>query len=198
MPNRIDTPVSGRRDRGQAGGEAPLRVDIVIDTVCPWCYLGLQRFARAIAERPALRAEIRWRAFQINRNAPAAGRDRASDLAARFGSPERAKRHLAALQRTGEREGIAFRFDLIGRTPKHAGLAPPDFLRGRFRTRGDNGGQAVPRLFRRRSGYRRPGNARRAGRGNRARLRGRAALSGGRRGSAAAHRRGPTGCGRSG
>ena len=117
MPNRIDTPVTDRRDRGEAGGEAPLRVDIVMDTVCPWCYLGQQRFARAFAERPAVRAEIRWRAFQINRTAPAAGRDRASDLAARFGGPGGAKRHLAALQRTGEREGVAFRFDLIGRTP---------------------------------------------------------------------------------
>lgn len=114
MPDRSETPAPERSDRA---GDTPLRVDIVIDTICPWCYLGQRRFARAIAERPSLRAEIRWRPFQIGRATPAAGRDRADDLAARFGSPQRAQRHLAALQRTGEREGIGFRFDLIRRTP---------------------------------------------------------------------------------
>ena len=112
MPTRSDSPTADRR-----GGALRLPVDIVIDTTCPWCYLGQQRFSRAIAARPSLRPEIRWRPFQINRNAPSGGRDRGSDLAARFGSPERAERHLAALRRTGEREGIGFRFDLIGRTP---------------------------------------------------------------------------------
>ena len=94
-----------------------MRVDIVIDTVCPWCYLGQRRFARAMAERPGLRPEIRWRPFRIDRAIPAAGRDREADLAARFGGVERAKRHLTALEKAGAREGVAFRFDLIRRTP---------------------------------------------------------------------------------
>ena len=94
-----------------------MRVDIVIDTVCPWCYLGQRRFARAIAERPGLRLELRWRPFRIDRAIPDAGRDREADLAARFGGIERAKRHLAALEKAGARDGVAFRFDLIRRTP---------------------------------------------------------------------------------
>ena len=117
MRNRIDSPSVDRRKPGETCGQTPMRVDIVIDTVCPWCYLGQRRFARAIAERPALPLEIRWRPFRIDRAIPAAGRDRETDLAARFGSIERAKRHLAALEKAGEREGVAFRFDLIGRTP---------------------------------------------------------------------------------
>ena len=115
MPTRTHSQPT--EPRGDAGGAVPLPVDIVIDTACPWCYLGQRRFARALAARPALRAAIRWRPFQINRTAPAAGRDRQNDLTARFGSPERAERHLAALRRAGEREGIGFRFDLIDRTP---------------------------------------------------------------------------------
>lgn len=94
-----------------------MRVDIVVDTVCPWCYLGQRRFARAMAERPAVRPEIRWRPFRIDRAIPDAGRDREADLAARFGGVERAKRHLAALEKAGARDGVAFRFDLIRRTP---------------------------------------------------------------------------------
>ena len=113
MPNRIETPFAERPN----SVEKPFRVDIVIDTTCPWCYLGQRRFARAMAERSTLRPEIRWRPFRIDRAIPTEGRDRGTDLAARFGGIERAKRRLAALEKTGAREGVTFRFDLIGLTP---------------------------------------------------------------------------------
>ncbi len=117
MPTRTETPAADRREGGKTGGKVPMRVDIVIDTVCPWCYLGQRRFARAIAERPGMRPEIRWHPFRIDRAIPEAGRDRETDLAARFGGIERAKRHQAALEKVGAREGVSFRFDLIRRTP---------------------------------------------------------------------------------
>ena len=117
MPTDLEIQAADRREGGKTGGEVPMRVDIVIDTVCPWCYLGQRRFARAMAERPGLRPAIRWRPFRIDRAIPAAGRDREADLAARFGGIERAKRHLAALEKAGARDGVAFRFDLIRRTP---------------------------------------------------------------------------------
>ena len=117
MPTRLEIEGADRRAGGTTGGEIPLRVDIVIDTVCPWCYLGQRRFVRAIAGRPGLRPEIRWLPFRIDRAVPAEGRDREAYLAARFGGIERAKRHLAALEKAGAREGVTFRFDLIQRTP---------------------------------------------------------------------------------
>ena len=117
MPTHLEIQAAARREVGKTGGEISMRVDIVIDTICPWCYLGQRRFARAMAERPGVRPEIRWRPFRIDRAIPAAGRDREADLAARFGGIERAKRHLAALEKAGAREGVAFRFDLIRRTP---------------------------------------------------------------------------------
>ena len=38
-----------------------MHIDIVADTICPWCYIGKRRFERALAERPDLDVTIEWR-----------------------------------------------------------------------------------------------------------------------------------------
>mgnify|MGYP001544196237 FL=1 len=43
-----------------------MRIDIVSDTICPWCFIGKRRLERALALRPGLPIEIGWRPFQLN------------------------------------------------------------------------------------------------------------------------------------
>jgi predicted DsbA family dithiol-disulfide isomerase len=94
-----------------------MRIDIISDTICPWCFIGKRRLERALAERPQEGLDIVWRPFQLNPDMPREGMDRQSYLAAKFGGPDRAKRQYGRIEEAGESEGIGFRFDRIRRTP---------------------------------------------------------------------------------
>jgi predicted DsbA family dithiol-disulfide isomerase len=92
-------------------------VDVIVDTVCPWCYVGKARFEKALAMRPDQVVEIGWRPFQLNPGIPRAGKDRRAYLSEKFGGGDRAERRYAVIGDAGRQEGIDFRFDRIERTP---------------------------------------------------------------------------------
>lgn len=94
-----------------------MRLDIIFDTVCPWCFIGKQRFRRAVALRPGLGFDIRWRPFLLNPEIPPEGVDRSLYLERKFGSVYRIQRIYAATRAAGREEGIAFNFEAITRTP---------------------------------------------------------------------------------
>jgi predicted DsbA family dithiol-disulfide isomerase len=94
-----------------------MHVDIIIDTVCPWCYVGIRRFNRALSLRRFTHIDIEWRPFQLNPNLPASGIDRETYVTRKFGGLDRARRVHSSVMDAGAAEGIDFRFDLIRRTP---------------------------------------------------------------------------------
>ncbi len=94
-----------------------MQIDVIIDTICPWCYIGQTRLSRALAARPELDVVFVWRPFQLDPRTPPEGRERRSYMAAKFGGLQRAQRHSQSLERSGRQEGIAFRFEAIERTP---------------------------------------------------------------------------------
>lgn len=94
-----------------------MRIDIVFDTVCPWCFIGKRRLQQALAMRPGVKAELRWRPFLLNPDMPLEGMERGLYLERKFGSSYRVQRIHAAAVQAGESEGIRFNFDIIQRTP---------------------------------------------------------------------------------
>ena len=94
-----------------------MQIDIISDTICPWCYIGKRRLERALAQREELEVEITWRPFQLNPEMPAGGLDREAYLNAKFGGAQRAEQIYAAIREAGDGEGIDFAFDKIARTP---------------------------------------------------------------------------------
>jgi predicted DsbA family dithiol-disulfide isomerase len=94
-----------------------MHVDIIIDTICPWCYVGKQRFDRALAIRPHAQIDVEWHPFQLNPNMAPGGMDRETYVSRKFGGMDRARRVHASVVEAGAQEGIDFRFDLIRRTP---------------------------------------------------------------------------------
>ena len=92
-------------------------IDVVSDTICPWCFIGKRRLDRALEQRPDIEFDVRWRPFRLDPTVPPQGIERKAYLKAKFGDgPEVAERGQA-IQILGEREGIAFAFDRITRTP---------------------------------------------------------------------------------
>ena len=96
----------------------PLRVDVVFDFVCPWCYIGKRRLEAALevwkAEHPGdPEPVVRWLPFQLNPDIPAGGISRREHMERKHGpagpSPEK-QEHVAAL---GRRLGLAFELDRI-------------------------------------------------------------------------------------
>ncbi|MGE3934559.1 MAG: DsbA family oxidoreductase, partial [Rhodospirillaceae bacterium] len=94
-----------------------MRIDVIVDTICPWCYIGKRRLDRALQARPHIAVEIGWRPFQLNPDMPPEGRDRRLYLAQKFGGLDRARQRNAAIAEAGAAEHIDFRFNRIDRTP---------------------------------------------------------------------------------
>lgn len=100
-----------------APAKARLSVEIVYDLICPWCYLGVRRLLRTFRRRPDLLFDLNWRPFLLNPDMPRAGMSRPDYVIRKFGGEERAKRLYASITDLGRREGVAFAFERIRRTP---------------------------------------------------------------------------------
>jgi predicted DsbA family dithiol-disulfide isomerase len=94
-----------------------IHVDIISDTVCPWCYIGKRRFEQALALRPGYDIQIGWRPFQLNPEIPPAGLSRKDYLNDKFGGVDRAERVYEAVSAAGEEVGQDFNFANIPRQP---------------------------------------------------------------------------------
>jgi predicted DsbA family dithiol-disulfide isomerase len=94
-----------------------MQIDFISDTVCPWCFIGKRRLARAIAMRPNITFDVRFRPYRLDPTVPKGGLDRETYLAAKFGKNggiAEAQRVIAA---EGAKEGIEFDFAAIRRAP---------------------------------------------------------------------------------
>ncbi len=94
-----------------------MQIDIVSDTVCPWCFIGKRRLERALAMRPDVPYDIRWRAYRLDPTVPPGGVDRKQYMQAKFGNNPNRQAMADALKAAGDGENIAFAFDRIARTP---------------------------------------------------------------------------------
>jgi predicted DsbA family dithiol-disulfide isomerase len=101
------------------GTPTGLRIDIVSDAICPWCYIGKRQLERALAmlEAEGLRFSVHWNPFQLNPDMPREGRDRIAYRAEKFGSAERARELDERVSGAAAGVGLQFRTDLMLRTP---------------------------------------------------------------------------------
>lgn len=95
-----------------------MQLDVVSDTVCPWCYIGKKRLDEALALRGSDGITLRWRPFQLDASIPDGGVDRKAYMDRKFGvDPDRAKAIGRTIREYGEALGIEFNFDRIEKSP---------------------------------------------------------------------------------
>ena len=95
-----------------------MQIDVISDTVCPWCFIGKRRLARAMALRPNIVFDVKWRPYQLDPTIPAGGHDRQAYMRAKFGDdPMKIVEMHKLIAAEGEKEGIAFDFAAIARRP---------------------------------------------------------------------------------
>ena len=66
-----------------------IRLDIVSDPVCPWCYVGKANLDRALATHPDHPFQIQWHPFQLNPDMPPEGVAKRAYLEEKFGGKAR-------------------------------------------------------------------------------------------------------------
>ncbi len=94
-----------------------MEIQILSDTVCPWCYVGKRNLERAMAQRPDLSFKVDWLPFMLNPDMPPGGADRRRYWREKFGSDETISAMIQRLEGVGADLGLSFRFDAIQRQP---------------------------------------------------------------------------------
>src|SRR5258705_11025430 len=95
----------------------PLKLDIVSDVVCPWCYIGKRRIENALALVPDIPVEVHWRPFFLNSWGPREGLGRDEYLTAKFGSVESDKGIAGRVVAAAGEEGLTYPPALVRRQP---------------------------------------------------------------------------------
>jgi len=92
-----------------------MQLELWIDVVCPWCFIGKRRLDAALAQFDRRdEVELTLRSFELDPDAPAtrAG-SHAEMLAAKYGGTvEEARARLAQMTELGRADGIAFDFEI--------------------------------------------------------------------------------------
>ena len=94
-----------------------IKLDIISDIACPWCYVGKSYLDRALEARPEHPFHIEWHPYQLDPDLPSEGMDRLAYMEAKFGSRENIVRVHEPLLAHAERAGAVFDLPAIRRAP---------------------------------------------------------------------------------
>lgn len=94
-----------------------MQIDVISDSICPWCFIGKRRLEKALAQRPDLHFDVVWRPYQLNPDTPKEGYDRKTYLEAKFGTKDQAKGVYTVVRQAAEEEGLDFALDKQKRLP---------------------------------------------------------------------------------
>ena len=96
---------------------SPLMIDVFSDVVCPWCFIGKRRLEKAVALRPEVPVEVRYRPYFLNPWVPREGMSRVDYLTTKFGSPERYEKIALRVAQAAANEGLTYNIGALARQP---------------------------------------------------------------------------------
>jgi predicted DsbA family dithiol-disulfide isomerase len=97
--------------------QPPVRIDVVSDVVCPWCFIGKRRLEKALALKPDIPVEVHWHPYFLNDWIPPEGMSREDYLTTKFGSVERYSGIAQRVSNAAAAEGLVYAKDKIARQP---------------------------------------------------------------------------------
>jgi predicted DsbA family dithiol-disulfide isomerase len=95
----------------------PVRIDVVSDVVCPWCFIGKRRLEGALKLKPGIAVEVHWRPYFLNDWIPREGMSREQYLTTKFGSVDRYKGIAERVGAAAAAEGLVYASDKMKRQP---------------------------------------------------------------------------------
>lgn len=94
-----------------------IKLDIISDPICPWCYIGKSYLDRALAAHPSHPFTIEWHPYQLNPDMAVGGMDRREYLELKFGGQDGALKVYGEIAKTAEAAGLNIDFAAIKTTP---------------------------------------------------------------------------------
>ncbi len=89
-----------------------IKIDIVSDVVCPWCYVGKRRLEQALTKlSDQYNFELEYHPFELNPDMPLEGKNQAEYLGKKFGSQSRYQEITTHMTQVAAQEGLAFHFE---------------------------------------------------------------------------------------
>lgn len=90
-----------------------IKIGVVSDVVCPWCYIGKRRLEKAMAlASGTYRFEVEYYPFELNPHLPEQGLSYRDYLTRKFGSEEKFRELTAHVTQAAAREGLRFHPEL--------------------------------------------------------------------------------------
>jgi predicted DsbA family dithiol-disulfide isomerase len=88
-----------------------IKIDVVSDVVCPWCYIGKRRLEKAIAAASDLYTfEVVYHPFELNPSTPQSGLNQREHLAEKFGGDDHYQSITAHTSSVAAQEGVQMNF----------------------------------------------------------------------------------------
>jgi predicted DsbA family dithiol-disulfide isomerase len=97
-------------------GSNRIKIDIISDTMCPWCWVGKRNLEKALEDMPEIQAEINWLPYFLDKNLPEAGKPVAEYYVGNYGDARAGERMKPGLVAAGKRCGIDFETYYINMT----------------------------------------------------------------------------------
>lgn len=115
-----------------------LRLQVVIDLICPWCFIGKRSLDQALPllATQGIDVEIEWLPYLLNPDMPPEGMDRKEFRTRRFGWDKALAMDASAVE-AGRQRGAEFNYVLQTRTPSSVAA------HALVRLAGDEGGPAL-------------------------------------------------------
>jgi predicted DsbA family dithiol-disulfide isomerase len=101
----------------ESANAGTVRIDVVSDVVCPWCYIGKRRLEGALALTPDIAVDVNWRPYFLNPWIPREGIDRQTYLETKFGSAERYSVIAERVATAAALEGLVYAPEKMSRQP---------------------------------------------------------------------------------
>ncbi len=88
-----------------------IKVEVVSDVVCPWCYIGKRRLEKAIATlKDSFEFDVEYVPFELNPAMPKEGKNQKEYLTAKFGGDAQYEKITSNTTKVAAEEGLAFDF----------------------------------------------------------------------------------------
>lgn len=88
-----------------------IKVDVISDVVCPWCYIGKRRLEKALNKlNSEYTFEVTYHPFELNPSIPESGVNQKQYLSQKFGGEERYDKITAHVTQVAAEEGLTFNF----------------------------------------------------------------------------------------
>ena len=95
-----------------------IKIGVVSDVVCPWCYIGKRRLEKAIHQSSErFDFEVEYFPFELNPHMPEEGADYRHYLIEKFGSEARYNQLTGHVKQVAAQEGIDFNMDIQSVSP---------------------------------------------------------------------------------